>query len=315
MWAQMLKAAVGFAIHTLLATALSAHPSLQPKEAAVGSSYRAVVSIPHGCSGSSTLKVRVKIPEGVIGVKPMLKSGWSISTVRGPYERSYPYYHGQTLTEGVKEIIWSGTLPDDVFDEFVFTGFFTDILQEGTTLYFPTYQECANGALQWIETPKANQDGHALAAPAPGVRLLPTAQTTTKSYRKGSIVVEAPWTRATPGGAQVAAGYLRVTNTGKEIDRLVGATSPIATAVEVHEMSSNDGIMKMRRLENGLIIAPSETVELTPGGKHLMFTGLREALKVGGLIRGQLTFEKAGTIDIEFSIAPSGAQSAGHSHH
>jgi len=71
----------------------------------------------------------------------------------------------------------------------------------------------------------------------------------------------------------------------------------------------------MRRLENGLKIAPSETVELTPGGKHLMFTGLREALKAGGLIRGQLTFEKAGTIDVEFSIAPSGAQSAGYSHH
>ena len=229
-----------------------AHPSLQRREAHVGAPYRAIMSIPHGCDGSATVKLRVQIPEGVIGVKPMPKPGWTISTVRGPYARSYPFYHGQTLTEGVKEIAWAGRLGDDFVDDFVFAGFLADTLPAGETLFFPTYQECEKGEWRWIEVPGPGQDAHALAAPAPGVRLLPAAQKPeTRSYKVGSLLIEAPWTRATPGGAQVAGGYLKVTNDGSEPDRLVGGTLVPATTVEVHEMAMSDGIMKMRRLREG----------------------------------------------------------------
>jgi periplasmic copper chaperone A len=139
-----------------------------------------------------------------------------------------------------------------------------------------------------------------------------------KTYTIGQLVIEAPWTRVTPGGAQVAGGYLKITNKGTEADRLVGGTLPVAGAVEVHEMAMTDGIMKMRRLEKGLEIKPGQTVELKPGNYHLMFTGLREGLKEGPPIKGTLVFEKAGSVEVEFRIAPIGARSGasgGHMHH
>ena len=248
----------------------------------------------------------------------MPKPGWTISTVRGPYARSYPYYHGQTLTEGVKEIAWAGRLGDDFVDDFVFAGFLADTLPAGETLFFPTYQECEKGEWRWIEVPSPGQDAHALAHPAPGVKLLPAAQKAqAHTYKVGPLVIEAPWTRATPGGAQVAGGYLKVTNTGSQPDRLVGGSLAPAATVEVHEMAMSDGIMKMRRLEKGLEIAPGRTVELKPGGYHLMFLGLRDSLKEGQAVKGTLVFEKAGTIEVEFRVGPIGAQSGsgGHRHH
>src|SRR5262245_37336090 len=187
----------------LLAEAAHAHPSLLTREAAVGSPYKAVMSIPHGCEGSPTLKVRVEIPYGVIGVKPMPKPGWTVTTVRGPYGRSYPYYHGQTLTEGVREITWSGKLADDNFDEFVFAGFLADTLPSDSKLYFPTHQECEKGAWHWTDIPKPGADAHALAAPAPGLTLLPAAgRSAASSYKVGPLVIDAAWARATPGGAK-----------------------------------------------------------------------------------------------------------------
>jgi len=297
--------------------AASAHPTFQVREAAVGASYKAIFSIPHGCDGSPTVKVRMQIPEGVIGVKPMPKPGWTVSTVRGPYARTYPYYHGQTLAAGVKEIVWSGKLADDYFDEFVFAGFLADTLPAGTTLYFPLYQECEKGAYRWIEVPAPGQSSHSLAAPAPGLMLRPAAQRTAaaNTYKAGALVIEAPWTRATPAGAAVAGAYLKITNTGEQPDRLVGGSMPNAASVEVHGMTMTDNVMKMRRLQAGLEIKTGQALELKPGGYHLMITRLKEGLKEGQTIKGTLIFEKAGPIQVEYAVAPIGAQSGGHSHH
>jgi uncharacterized protein YcnI len=299
-----------------------AHPSFEARSAVIGTSYKAVIKLPHGCDGSPTTRVRVLIPEGVIGVKPKPMPGWSIETKRGVYERSYPYYHGAALTEGVKEIVWSGSLPDDYFDEFVFAGFLADSLAAGTTLHFPIYQECEKGSYAWIDIPAPGQDQHALKSPAPGIALLPVAdkKAPAQSFKIGSLVIEAPWARATPGGAQVGGGYMKITNTGKEADRLVGGSLPIAGEVEVHEMTMAGDVMKMRRLPDGLEIKPGATVELKPGGNHLMFTGLRGGLKAGQAIKGTLVFKKAGTVEVEYRVAPIGAQSGGgggggHSHH
>jgi copper(I)-binding protein len=138
-----------------------------------------------------------------------------------------------------------------------------------------------------------------------------------QSYKLGQLVIETPWARATPGGAQVGGGYLKITNTGQEPDRLMGGSLPIATSVEVHQMTMSNGVMKMRKMEHGLEINPGQTVELKPGGYHLMFNGLREGLKQGQTIKGTLNFEKAGSIEVEFQVAPIGAmgtQTGGHMH-
>jgi copper(I)-binding protein len=142
--------------------------------------------------------------------------------------------------------------------------------------------------------------------------LLPVAdKKAAPSYKLGALVIEAPWARATPAGAQVAGGYLKVTNAGAESDRLMGGTFPAATGVEVHEMAMQNNVMKMRRLADGLEIKPGATVELKPGGLHLMFTGLSGGLKAGQQVKGTLVFQKAGTIEVEYTVAPLGAQSGG----
>ena len=297
-----------------------AHPSFETRSAVIGTSYKAVIKLPHGCDGSPTTRVRVLIPEGVIGVKPKPMPGWSIEIKRGAYERSYKFYHGAVLTEGVKEIVWSGKLPDEFYDEFVFAAFLTDSLAAGTTLHFPVYQDCEKGAHAWADVPAPGQDAHGLKSPAPGIALLPVADKgqAAQTFKVGTLVIEAPWARATPGGAQVGGGYMKITNTGKEADRLVGGSLPIAGEVEVHEMTMAGDVMKMRRLPDGLEIKPGATVELKPGGNHLMFTGLRGALKAGQAIKGTLVFQKAGTVEVEYRVAPIGAPSrggGGHSHH
>jgi hypothetical protein len=293
-----------------------AHPSFQVREASIGGAFKAVMAIPHGCDGSPTVKVRVQIPEGFIGVKPMPKPGWSITTVRGSYAKAYPFYHGRILTEGVREIIWSGRLLDDHFDEFTFLGFLAESLPTGQMLYFPAYQECEQGAYHWTEVPAAGESGHTLATPAPGIRLIQMAgkSAASRSYKTGALVIENPWARATPGGAQVAGGFMRITNTGQQPERLIGGTLALATDVEVHEMTMVDNVMRMRRLANGLEIKPGESVELKPGGYHVMFMALKGGLIQGQRVKGTLVFEKAGTVEVEFEVAPIGAQS-GSGHH
>lgn len=155
------------------ATAAFAHVTLETQEAPVGATYKAVARVPHGCDGKATTSVRIRIPEGVIAVKPMPKPGWKLETVKGKYEKSYDN-HGTAVNEGVKEVIWSGgQLPDEFYDEFVFRAMLTDSLPAGETLYFPIVQECDGAAERWIEIPVAGQDGHDLESPAPGVKLLP----------------------------------------------------------------------------------------------------------------------------------------------
>ena len=107
----------------------------------------------------------------------------------------------------------------------------------------------------------------------------PSAQSGVHTFNLGDLTVTSPWTRATPGGAKIAGGYLKITNNGSSADRFLGAKSEATDRVEIHEMSMSDGVMKMRPLPNGLEIKPGETVELKSGGYHLMFMDLRQSLK------------------------------------
>jgi len=153
----------------------SAHVSLESRQATIGSSFKAVFAVPHGCAGSATTKIRVQIPEGVIAVKPMPKAGWSIEAVKGKYASEYEY-HGKKFSEGVKEVVWSGgRLSDDNYDEFVVSTFLTGGLKPNTTLYFPVVQECEQGISRWIDIPADGRGGHDHGgkSPAPGVKLMP----------------------------------------------------------------------------------------------------------------------------------------------
>ncbi len=159
----------------LAASPAAAHVSLETRQATIGSSYKAVFTVPHGCAGSATVKIRVQIPEGVIGVKPMPKAGWTLETVKGKYAAEYDF-HGNKLSEGVKEVAWSGgKLADDNYDEFVVSTFLTGGLKPNTTLYFPVVQECEQGISRWIDIPKEGAEAreHDSKSPAPGLKLMP----------------------------------------------------------------------------------------------------------------------------------------------
>lgn len=131
------------------------------------------------------------------------------------------------------------------------------------------------------------------------------------TFKLGGLTVTSPWTRATPGGAKIAGGYLKITNNGSSVDRFVGAKSDVTDHVEIHEMSINDGVMKMRPLPNGLEIKPGETVELKSGGYHLMFMDLKQPLKPDDMFKATLQFEKAGPLDVNFSVRGLGATTHG----
>jgi uncharacterized protein YcnI len=164
---------IAFAAVAIFTSPANAHVTLENRQATVGSGYKAVFAVPHGCTGSPTVKIRVQIPEGVIAVKPMPKAGWSVETVKGKYSTAYDY-HGTIFSEGVKEVVWSGgKLPDDNYDEFVLSTFLTGALKPGTTLYFPLVQECEQGATRWIEIPQEGKPAHDTKSPAPGVKLMP----------------------------------------------------------------------------------------------------------------------------------------------
>ena len=167
---------LGAAVAAACAGAVSAHITLDRPETPVGGSYKAVLRVSHGCNGSPTTAIRVRIPDGVIGVKPMPKPGWTLAIVNGKYAKPYTL-RGAKVTEGVTEIAWTGgKLADEHYDEFVFTSSIAQELAAGTTIHFPVVQTCEKGVHRWIDIPKGNASeshGEGFTEPAPGLRLLP----------------------------------------------------------------------------------------------------------------------------------------------
>src|SRR5258705_727724 len=153
-----------------------AHITLERSEAPVGSSYKAVLRVPHGCDGSPTTAIRIRLPAGIIAVKPMPKPGWQLEAKTGTYPKPYTL-RGAPVTEGVTEISWSGgKLLDAHYDEFVFIANIADDLGGGQTIHFPVVQECEKGVHRWIEIPSGEHShGHGAGSsePAPALRLLP----------------------------------------------------------------------------------------------------------------------------------------------
>ena len=129
-------------------------------------------------------------------------------------------------------------------------------------------------------------------------------------YKLGALEIKHPWTRATPKNAPVAGGYLKIINTGTTPDRLTGGSVEVAKRFEVHDMSMDGGVMKMRELKDGLEIPPGATVELKPSSYHIMMMGLAHPLAKGERVKGSLTFEKAGKIDVEFAVEAMGGSPA-----
>jgi periplasmic copper chaperone A len=138
-----------------------------------------------------------------------------------------------------------------------------------------------------------------------------------EQVKAGDLVISQPWARATPGGAKVGGAYVTIENDGSAPDRLISASSDVAGKVEVHEMATVNGVMKMRPVEQGLTIEPGKKVSLAPGGYHLMLMDLKKPLKDGDQLPVTLNFERAGPVKLSVGVegvgakGPKGADSMG----
>jgi periplasmic copper chaperone A len=136
-------------------------------------------------------------------------------------------------------------------------------------------------------------------------------------FKVGDIEIGHPYARAMLPGAEVGGGYLKLTNEGGTDDRLVSAVSDRAGSIQLHEMKIDNGVMIMRELHGGIAVPKGETVELKPGGYHVMFMNVKQPFKEGETVKATLTFEKAGSVDVEFVVgAPAGgAPEMSHDNH
>lgn len=323
---------IGAAFLGLAAAPAYAHATLETKEAPAGAAYRAVIRIGHGCEGQATQTLRIKLPEGFYNAKPMPKAGWTLETVKGAYATPFDN-HGKPMTEGTREVIWSGgDLQDDWYDEFVLRGTVGPEVAPGTVLYFQTVQECAIGTADWTDT-SGNPD---LPNPAPGLTVTeaaakpghghghghgaqPAASDSAASDTAapapvvlGDLTLSNPYSRATPPKAPVAGGFLTITNAGGD-DRLVSVSAEaISDHGEIHDMEMAGDVMKMRHLPDGLPIPAGATVELVPGGLHLMFMGLKQPLVAGDQIKVRLVFERAGEVELPMTVIARDGADAKH---
>ncbi|MCI9868413.1 copper chaperone PCu(A)C [Rhizobium skierniewicense] len=135
-------------------------------------------------------------------------------------------------------------------------------------------------------------------------------------FKLGHLEIVHPNSRAMVAGAPVGGGYLKIINRGKTDDRLVSARSSRAGVMQLHEMTIENDVMKMREVSTGIAIPAGATVELKPGGLHVMFMKVPQPFKEGEMVEATLIFEKAGSVDVEFEIGPAsgGASEMNHGH-
>jgi len=138
------------------------------------------------------------------------------------------------------------------------------------------------------------------------------------AYRSGPLSIQHPWSRETAVGQAVGGGFLTIANSGTREDRLLSGTTPVAAEVQLHTMTMDGGIMRMRQVTDGIAIPARGSVELKPGGYHVMFMGLKRQLRQGERVPVTLRFQRAGNVTVQFAVQPvsaTGAMDGGHAGH
>jgi len=268
----------------------SAHIVLSQPVFEAGQNFAAFFKVEHGCGGSPTVGLRVEIPENVRVLETPQKPGWTLNAER--------------TKDRVTAVTWRGHLDAKAADQF---GLLVKLPPDAGAVYFPTVQQCEKGEERWRDIPASGQAWRDVARPAPMLRL--TAAVTPPSYMAGNIMVEQVWSPATPGGAATGAAYMTIMNHGSTPDTLTGGSSPAAERFEIHQMSRANGVMSMRPVQGGIVVAPGATITLSPQANyHVMLSGLKTPLKEGAHVPAILNFAKAGSVNVELVVGPIGAR-------
>jgi copper(I)-binding protein len=135
------------------------------------------------------------------------------------------------------------------------------------------------------------------------------------SFKSGGLTIDHPWARETAQGQVVGGGFMDIRNAGKADDRLLSATSPVAAEVQLHTMTMDNGVMRMRQVKDGIVIPAGQTVSLKPGGLHIMFMGLKRPLAKGTKVPVTLRFQRAGAVKVQFAVQQAGAMNPAAMNH
>lgn len=242
-----------------------AHITLPPGGAAAGSDYEAAFRVGHACKDTAaTTAVTVRLPEGFTLVEAQPRAGW-------------------TLASSAREVRWTAdaasALPDKERAEFVVRGKLTG--QPGT-LWFPVRQDCGTQSADWAQLPGADASAK-LPFPAARLDVLPPGM--------AAVDVKNAWARPSVPGQSGTGAFMQLS--APQGLRLVGVATPLAGVAELHEMQMDGGTMRMRELKDGLALPARQTVELKPGGYHLMLMDLKQPLAKGTQLPLTLRFVDA----------------------
>lgn len=293
-----LKTIAACAMLTGVSAAL-AHVTLPPGGATVGSDYDAAFRVGHACQGAkATTGLAVRLPKGFVLSDAQARKGWKLDVKKGDKN-----------ADG--EVRWTAETPDSALPnseraEFVLRG---KVPATPGTLWFKVLQTCDTGVADWAEVPASGNSTAGLKSPA--------AKLDVVAQGVATVDVRDGWVRQSVAGQSGTGAFMKLT--APSGTKLVGVSTPAAGNAEVHEMKMEGDVMKMRELAGGLDLPAGQTVELKPGGFHVMMTDLKGALAKGATVPMTLRFEDAKgvktALDVTLPVgAPEGADAAAAAH-
>ncbi len=274
-----------------------AHVVLSEPQAQAGSYFKASLRVGHGCNGSATTGITVTVPVGFQGAKPQPKAGWEVVTRKAKLAQPYTS-HGKLITEDVVELRWTASskesaLLDEHFDEFSFMSRLPD---QAGPVWLKVLQTCEVGQTDWSEVPSSGTSTKGLKSPA---ALLMIKSDNAAVTSAAGITVSEAWVRPTVAGQKATGAFMKLT--ARESAKLVGVSSPVAGVAEIHEMKMEKDIMKMAAIPS-LNLPSSKTVELKPGGFHVMLMDLKSPIANNSKIPLVLHFQDAKGVKSQMDI-------------
>ncbi|MDB5945794.1 MAG: hypothetical protein JWQ33_820, partial [Ramlibacter sp.] len=257
-----------------------------------GSVYRAVLRVGHGCDGSATTAIAVQLPAGFSDAQPEPRAGWTLSRQGAEVRWTADGRQAALASAATGDFVVSGKLP-------VTPG----------PLWLKVQQTCEQGRIDWSQLPARGTSTEGLKTPAVLLQV----------QAPSAVVVEGAWVRPSVSGQQGTGGYMKLT--ARDNLRLVGASTPVAGVAEVHEMKMDGEVMRMRAVQ-ALDLPAGKTVELKPGGLHLMLMDLKQALSAGSSVPLTLVLQDSrgveSRVETRLLVSPSapgtGAATDAHKH-
>lgn len=278
----------------MLPALAQAHITLPPGGARAGSSYTATFRVGHACKGAkATTGITLRAPAGFRITEVPERAGWTVQR------------QGQ-------QVRWTANTPTNALPAGERTAFIVTgrLPEQPGTLWFKVLQQCDQGSVDWAVVPGV--DG------APTKPDFPAARLDVLAAGVAAVDAQQPWMRPAVVG-QGATGMF-VTLSAPAGTRLIGGSTPVAESVEVHTMSMDNNIMRMRALPDGLELPAGQAVSLAPGSHHLMLMRPRQAIAVGSTVPMTLTFRDPDgqtsrmTLQVPVMAAPPQAPAPAHGH-